>query len=74
MQCERYSTFAKSWHRTPHGSFLLRAIFFGQSAETSASKSATLPSPALLDQSYDPISTGACTRCAIDPKSAELAL
>jgi hypothetical protein len=41
---ERYSTLGKSGQRTPHGSFLLRAIFFGQSAETSASRSATLPS------------------------------
>ena len=34
-----YSTLAKSRHRAPHGSFMLRAIFFGHSAVSSSSQS-----------------------------------
>jgi hypothetical protein len=33
-----YSTRAKSRHRAPHGSFMLRAIFFGRSAVSSSSQ------------------------------------
>jgi hypothetical protein len=36
---ETYKTLAKSRHRAPHGSFMLRACFFEQSAVNSSSQS-----------------------------------
>ena len=43
-QLRDYNTLAKSWHRAPHGSFMLCASFFGHSAVSSSSQSMTLAS------------------------------
>jgi hypothetical protein len=42
MEITTYSTFGKSGKRAPHGSFMLCACFFGQSAVSSSSQSISL--------------------------------
>jgi hypothetical protein len=42
MEMTSYSTFGKSGKRAPHGSFILCACFFGQSAVISSSQPISL--------------------------------
>jgi hypothetical protein len=62
-----YSTFAKSRHRAPHGSFILWAIFFGHSAVSSPSQSMSFRITAtLLNEAVQPITTIAPALIASD--------
>ena len=71
-QLRDYNTLAKSWHRAPHGSFILCAIFFGHSAVSSSSQSMSL-ALRLIDETIQPITAVAPALLAGHAQHIELA-